>query len=119
MSLGMDPGMLREEVTILEDVGSATDALGGSEAADFQPIASDAEEYARIKPMSADARLNAKRQGAPAEYEVTFRFREDVDTRNRLRWDSNGSRVLILVGGPIDKWEHQEYLTFRATEDRD
>jgi SPP1 family predicted phage head-tail adaptor len=117
--LGIEPGDLQELVTILEDTGSAQDALAGRGAPNFTALSADSEEYARIKPISARTRMMFEQHGSPAEYEVTIRYRDDVDTRNRLRWDSNADRVLILVSGPIDAGEGQEYLTFTAKEDRD
>lgn len=118
MSLGLEPGDLTEEVTVLEDVGSGDDGMAGRGAEDFQPLAADSADYAEVKAMGASSRLFAAKHGAPADYEVRLRYRADVDTRNRLRWDSNDARVLILVSGPVDSGQRQEWLVFRAREVR-
>ncbi len=119
MSHGLEPGDLREEVTILEDTGSTGDALGGETAAAFTPITTDPQEYVRIRTVGSRQRMLAQQAGVPVEYDVTMRYREDVDSRNRLRWDSNAGRVLVLIGAPLDIGEHQEWLMFMAKEDRD
>ncbi len=119
MSHGLEPGDLREEVTILEDTGSTGDALGGTTAAVFTPIATDPEEYVEILTLNSSQRMIGQQAGVPVEYAVTMHYREDVDSTNRLRWDSNGSRILILVGAPMDLGGHQEWLRLMAKEDRD
>lgn len=114
--LGGHPGELREEITILEESGSSVDGLGGNTAGTFAPLAVDSFDYASIVPVSARRRIDSIKADAPVTVQVIMRYRTDIDTTHRLRWDSNGSLELKLVSGPFNHDAHREFIRFDAID---
>lgn len=116
MLQGLDPGLLSELLTILEDTDSAADTGGGRADPSWTALASNATEWCRVRPLGSFTRTMAQQAGSPVEYEITMRSRTDVDSRKRLRW---GSVDLIVVGAPVNADERGEFILLMARVDRD
>ncbi len=117
MSLGWDPGELRELATIEELAAPVRDAGGGrSNSAAWSALATDPTWWVNVRPLSASQRRFAAQQGAPVTHEITGRYRTDVDSLNRL---VIGSRTFDLVSAGVNPDERGEFLRFEAREDGD
>lgn len=114
MSVGMDPGLLREQVEILE-AREIDDGQGGRKVS-WVTIAGGVD-WARIRPAPARSRAKGGKPGSPAPFEVTLRYRTDVTTTHRLKWIDR-DRELAITSDPVNLDEHFEFVVFEAAEDR-
>jgi SPP1 family predicted phage head-tail adaptor len=80
----MNPGEMKERVTIQQAAAAAANAWG--ESADTW--ADVATVWARITKLSSREVLQGKQVESQASYRVTIRERSDVTTVNRLKWGS-------------------------------
>lgn len=110
---GMDPGMLRERVTLIERVKADDGQLGRTET--WANIANEPNDWARIRPISARAKEQGDRASAPRKYEVTMRGRTDIGAFHGVRWEG---RVLAFTGDPVNEDERGAYVTFTAAEEK-
>lgn len=114
--LGMDPGMLTEEIQVLEKA-AAGDGQGGR-VSQWNPRPGGFG-WARIRPLSSRERLMGHRSGAAPQYEVTMRHMEDVPlSESRIRW-TRKQIDLELTSEPINLDERDEYVVFFAARARD
>lgn len=113
--LGMDPGMLTEEIEILEKV-FADDGQGGRVSQ--WNTAVNGGEWARIRPLSARERVSAQQAGAAPQYEITMRYREGMLSDARIRWTRKGVD-LEFTSEPINLDERDDYIVFFAARVRD
>ena len=87
----LDPGELRERIYIEEEV-TTPDGSGGSTTewqTKFGPL------WAHVRPMRGTERGHAGQQQAESLYKVFIRTR-DIDPAYRIRWGSNGNRILNI-----------------------
>lgn len=110
MSLGMDPGLLRERIEFLEE-GRVDDGQGGADL-QWVPIPNGID-WARIRPSTRTNRQNGGRSDSVASFEVTIRHRADITKDHRVEW---GNRVLALTGAPANLDERGEFVVFPAAE---
>lgn len=110
---GMDPGMLRERVQLLERVRADDGGMGRQEF--WTQLATDPTAWVRIRPLSSSSREHGMQPGAPRRYEVTMRARSDVGAFHGLLW--KGQRVLVFAGDPVNADERGQYVTLEARED--
>ena len=113
MSLGMDPGLLREQLMLQESM-PAGDGQGGRTRtwADVSPAVI---AWAQVKRLATPTRFKAMQTDSQATHEVRIRSRTDVDTTNRWMW---GTRPLVIVSQPQNLDEHGEFLTMLVKEER-
>lgn len=114
--LGMDPGMLTEEIEFLEK-REAPDGQGGR-ASQWVPI-HEGFAWARIRRLSASKRTMAMQASAPTTYEVTCRFREGITAEHRLQWRSRNNVTLQVTSEPLNLDERSDYIVFSAVEAKD
>lgn len=110
---GMDPGMLREKVTLVTRSTTADGQLGRAES--WANLATNATEWVRIRPITARAKEQGDRASAPRKYEVTMRGRTDIGAFHGVRWEG---RVLAFTGDPVNEDERGAYVTFTAAEEK-
>ena len=116
MSRGMDPGDLRELVTIQELPAPTRDAGGGVSNAgsgDWSALSSNPTAWANLRPMSGHKRRLADQAGAAVTHELTIRYRTDVDESNRFVL---GARVFSIVGAGVNLDGRDEFLRFEVAE---
>lgn len=111
MLYGMDPGKLHERVTIQQVTGTTTDSLGGQTAGSWADVSVTPNVWARIERLGSPERVAQDQLGAPSQYRVTLRYRDDVTEGMRLLW---GSRTLTLTSAPEVVGERTQYITVMA-----
>lgn len=105
--LFIDPGALRTELS-LQQATLAPDGLGGH-AESWTEVAT---LFARIEPVSAQARFGADQSVETTTHRITMRHRPDVASGMRL---ARAGRVFEVVS-VHDPDETGRYLVCRATE---
>ena len=113
MSLGMDPGELRELVTLQEST-AADDGQGGRTRT-WKDVFPPVNVSARVRRLSTHLRLKAMQTDSRASHEVVVRSRTDVDAEKRWLW---GTTPLVIVSTPQNLDEHGEYLTMLVKEEK-
>ncbi len=113
MSLGMDPGLLRERLALQESTPS-DDGQGGRTRS-WANVSPAVFAWARVKRLTTYTRFKAMQADSQATHEITMRSRSDFDTKNRWMW---GTTPLVIVSAPQNLDEHGEFLTFLAKEER-
>ncbi|MEO3998560.1 phage head closure protein [Mesorhizobium sp. CAU 1732] len=104
----IDPGSLRHEVAV-EAAALIPDGAGGH-AESWSEIAT---LFARIEPVSAQARYGADQTLETMTHRITLRFRADIASGMRLRKSSRLFEILTVH----DPDETGRYLICRARED--
>lgn len=111
--MGMDPGLLRERLT-LQQVTRTPDGAGGHTES-WAAVATNPTAWARVKRLPTGLRLQAMQADSLASHEVTIRYRSDVDAAKRWLW--NGS-ALAIVSAPQNLDEHGEFLVMLCAEEQ-
>ena len=111
--MGLDPGALREPLT-LQEKREEDDGQGGLVDVwnDFMP---EVTLWARVERSPTAKRQRAMQGDTPARYTVTCRAHADLTTGARLRWRTV---TLVITGAPQED-TYGELVTFEAMEDRD
>lgn len=101
----MDPGQLRDRVTIQRDSGTSGD--GGA----YEPTWIEvAQVWANVRPLTVRESLVAQQTASRVNYVVTIRYRQDVSAEMRLVW--RGASMNIL--GVTNPDQHRAFLEITA-----
>lgn len=115
--MGMNPGKLRERLTLQSSSGSG-DGQGGRTVG-WADVAPAVKVWARVTPLSTHERIQSMQTDAPASHEVEIRYRTDVTAKSRWKWVSGGvTRYLRVVAAPTNPDEHRAMLAMLCAEDR-
>lgn len=100
-------GDLRERVAI-EQVSTSRDAVGGI----VETWSGIAEVWARVMPMSQRESWYRQQMNASAAWKIHMRWRPDVTTKHRVRWDSR----TFEIRGVANPDERKRWLELSAEE---
>ena len=93
----------------LQSRDTGRDALGGA----LNTWTTVASVRAEVKPLSGRAYWDSLQSQTEVSHQVTIRYRADVDAAMRFLW---GTRVLSIVGPPIDPNEKKQWLRLTCME---
>ena len=110
---GMNPGELREQIT-LQEVTEVSDGMGGKSSSWVDRSEEDYTVWAKITPSMTPERLVGMRADGPVSHVVTVRYDAPVTRKQRVRW---GSRYLKIVSQPVNLDTRQEFKTFLCLEE--
>ncbi len=102
-------GELRHRVTVERAVTSIDDA-GNLITSEWQPVFT---VWAKVLPYSATIQDGTTEQAPEVGYRIALRYRTDIRTTDRLRWQG---KTLLLVAPPYGKDGKREYLILEAKE---
>jgi len=97
----MGIGQMRERVSI-EAESLADDGMGGS-VRSYEAVA---VVWAKVKPLKGGEKLFAAQVEARQAYHVTIRYRDDVNTTQRLVWRGNVMNIKAVANTDM----HQRFL---------
>ena len=101
------PGDLRRRVT-LEQPATTADGMGGVSTT-WTTLAT---VWAAVAPKGGTEKLHADQLTSTITYDVTIRYRKDVDASMRVGYEGRTLRIL----GVIDQDERHRFLTLSCDE---
>lgn len=102
-------GELRHRVTV-ERAVTSIDEAGNLITSEWQPLFT---VWAKVLPYAATIKDGATEQAPEVGYRIAMRYRTDIRTTDRLRWEG---KTLLLVAPPYGKDGKREYLILEAKE---
>lgn len=102
-------GALRRRMTLEAAVDTPDDS--GSMTRSYAPLA---QVWAKVTPLSGEARFVAEREEQVVQYSALIRWRDDVTTRMRL---SDGG-LLLLIHSVCDPDGRRRFLLCRCEDTR-
>lgn len=112
MSVRISAGKLNKRVTLCALV--ETSLGGGLSKQTLQPIATRPTVHASVQPLSTSEQARNAQLGVTVTHQVEIRYRSDVTPDIRLKL---GSRVLVIVGAPVDVKEAHVLLRMTCREE--
>lgn len=101
----MQASQLRQRITLLKLTASTSPTGANSK----QTYSDHVTIWANIEPLSVKDVINAQAAGSQARNRCTVRYRKDINSAMRVRYDS---KIYKIDGDPLpDKDSGREYLT--------
>lgn len=88
------PGRLTERVTF-QEATLVDDSVGGFSTS-WGSIDTTPTMWASVEPLTGREALHAGQLEARVTHRVTVRRRSDLTAQMRIRWDSNGNKILNI-----------------------
>lgn len=111
-------GQLRERITIQQkNFAASNEDAHGQPLDTYTDLTNRSKEAAAIEPVSGAEVVEASQLVGVAVFMVEIRYREDLTTDMRLRWDSRTTAVYLYIKSlPADPTGRKERVRFVAVQ---